>query len=213
MASRRHGAASSRSAVVCCARACLAILDLENRRSVEPLQHSGETRQREGPEAARTSPITAHSVGFSAADAVVMMRTDPGGRIRAPAARGRARSGDVRRRCCSTSRSRPSTTSSRTACARRSSRWRWSTCRRCQQLDLEYRFPAYTGLAPRKSEGGRRRGDPRHRRLLHVAPTMATPGGRIMLNDGGVSCADDAGRRHADRQLQDRPGRGSTRSS
>src|SRR5262245_7766067 len=53
------------------------------------------------------------------------------------------------------------------------------------QLDLEYRFPAYTGLAPRKQEGG---GDVAAIRgtdvLLHIVPTMAAPSGRIILNDG-----------------------------
>src|SRR5262249_13975931 len=56
------------------------------------------------------------------------------------------------------------------------------------QLDLEYRFPAYTGLTPRKQEGG---GDVAAIRgtdvLLHIVPTMAAPSGRILLNDGGES--------------------------
>src|SRR5690242_11063737 len=45
------------------------------------------------------------------------------------------------------------------------------------ELDLEYRFPSYTGLAPRKVEGG---GDVAAIRgtdvLLHITPTMAAPG-------------------------------------
>src|SRR5262249_47864867 len=50
------------------------------------------------------------------------------------------------------------------------------------QLDLEYRFPVYTGLAPRKVEGG---GDVAAIRgtevQLRITPTMAAPGGRILL--------------------------------
>ena len=55
------------------------------------------------------------------------------------------------------------------------------------QMDLEYRFPAYTNLAPRKQDGG---GDVAAIRgtdvWLHITPTMATPNGRILLNDGGA---------------------------
>ncbi len=54
-----------------------------------------------------------------------------------------------------------------------------------QNLDLEYRFPAYTGLQPRKIEGG---GDVAAIKgtdvLLHITPTMKTPGGRILIDDG-----------------------------
>jgi hypothetical protein len=53
------------------------------------------------------------------------------------------------------------------------------------QLDIEYHFPAYTGLAPRKVDDG---GDVAAIRgtevQLHITPTMAAPGGRILLNDG-----------------------------
>jgi len=56
------------------------------------------------------------------------------------------------------------------------------------QLDLEYHFPAYTGLDPRKVEGG---GDVAAIRgtevRLRITPTMPAPGGRILLNDGAAS--------------------------
>ena len=56
---------------------------------------------------------------------------------------------------------------------------------------LEYHFPAYTGLPPRKIEPG---GDVAAIQgtevLLHVVPTMTTPGGRILLNDGESRAAD-----------------------
>ena len=64
-----------------------------------------------------------------------------------------------------------------------------------QQLDLEYRFPAYTGLQPRKVDGG---GDVAAIRgtdvLLTVTPTMKAPSGRILLNDGNALPLDGAGR-------------------
>src|SRR5207249_3901083 len=57
-----------------------------------------------------------------------------------------------------------------------------------QQLDLEYRFPAYTALPPRKVDGG---GDVAAIRgtdvFLKVTPTMKTPGGQIVLDDGSAS--------------------------
>lgn len=54
-----------------------------------------------------------------------------------------------------------------------------------QQLDLEYHFPAYTNLPPRKVDGG---GDVAALRgtdvQLHITPTMKTPGGQVILSDG-----------------------------
>ena len=53
-----------------------------------------------------------------------------------------------------------------------------------QKLELEYRYPAYTGLPPQKIENG---GDVAALRgtevLLHIVPTMNAPGGRILLNE------------------------------
>jgi hypothetical protein len=53
-----------------------------------------------------------------------------------------------------------------------------------QRLELEYRFPAYTGLEPQKIEDGGDiavlRGTDVH---LRVFPTMKTSGGRIALNE------------------------------
>jgi len=52
-------------------------------------------------------------------------------------------------------------------------------------LELEYRFPEYTGLPPQKIESG---GDVAALRgtevALHVVSTMPTPGGRIVMSDG-----------------------------
>jgi hypothetical protein len=53
-----------------------------------------------------------------------------------------------------------------------------------QRLEIEYHFPAYTGLEPQKIEDA---GDIAVLKgtevRLHIIPTMKTPGGRIMLND------------------------------
>jgi len=53
-----------------------------------------------------------------------------------------------------------------------------------QQLELEYHFPAYTGLEPQKIEDG---GDiaviAGTEVRLRVVPTMKSPGGRVALND------------------------------
>jgi hypothetical protein len=60
-----------------------------------------------------------------------------------------------------------------------------------QQLDLEYHFPAYTNLPPRKVDGG---GDVAAIRgtdvALRVTPTMKAPGGRILMNDGAAMPLD-----------------------
>jgi len=55
-----------------------------------------------------------------------------------------------------------------------------------QQLDLEYRFPAYTGLEPRKAEGGDVAAIRGTEVVLRVTPTMTTPDGKIHLSDGGA---------------------------
>src|SRR3954466_6998152 len=57
-----------------------------------------------------------------------------------------------------------------------------------QKMDLEYRFPAYTNLEPRKEENA---GDVAALRgtevLLHITPTMKTSGGQILFKDGGAA--------------------------
>src|SRR5262245_20586007 len=54
-----------------------------------------------------------------------------------------------------------------------------------KQLDLEYRFPSYTGLAPRTIEDG---GDVATLRgtdvRLHIKPTMAVSSGRVVMSSG-----------------------------
>src|SRR4051794_6736375 len=55
-----------------------------------------------------------------------------------------------------------------------------------KDLDLEYRFPAYTGLAPRPAEGGDVAAIRGTEVVLHVVPTMATPDGKILLSEGGA---------------------------
>ena len=53
-----------------------------------------------------------------------------------------------------------------------------------KKLDLEYRFPAYTGLEPRKVEDG---GDIAALGgtdvALTITPTMASKGGRVVIDD------------------------------
>jgi hypothetical protein len=75
-----------------------------------------------------------------------------------------------------------------------------------KQLELEYHFPAYMGLAPRKIEDG---GDivvPGGTEVrVRVTPTMTAPGGRIVLHDtaaaplGGAAGGTLEGRFVADR--------------
>src|SRR5262245_38666870 len=55
-----------------------------------------------------------------------------------------------------------------------------------QQMEMEYRFPAYTGLAPRKADGGDVAAIRGTEVVLRVTPTMATPGGKILLSEGAA---------------------------
>ena len=59
-----------------------------------------------------------------------------------------------------------------------------------KQLDLEYHFPAYTGLEPQKVEDG---GDIAALRgtevRMQITPTMKTTGGRLLVNDKDARAA------------------------
>ena len=59
-----------------------------------------------------------------------------------------------------------------------------------QRLELEYHFPAYTGLEPRNVEDG---GDiavlTGTEVRVTVTPTMTTPAGRIVLHENGAGAA------------------------
>jgi hypothetical protein len=71
-----------------------------------------------------------------------------------------------------------------------------------KQLDVEYHFPAYTNLPPRKEENG---GDVAALRgtsvLLHITPTMKTSGGQILFKEG-AAVPLSVGGWHARRQLR-----------
>src|SRR4051812_47358621 len=55
-----------------------------------------------------------------------------------------------------------------------------------KQLDVEYRFPAYTGLAPRTVEGGDVAAIRGTDVVLHVVPTMSSPAGGITMSAGAA---------------------------
>ena len=122
-----------------------------------------------------------------------MMRTDAG-RARSSACRSIAgqRCRRRSRACCSTSRSRPSTTSNRTASSRQHFTLTVVDLPTVEQLDLEYRFPAYTGLAPRKvDDGGDVAAHPRHRRrAARHADDERRRAASILLNDGAPQPLD-----------------------
>ncbi len=77
-----------------------------------------------------------------------------------------------------------------------------------QKLDLEYHFPAYTGLEPRKLEDG---GDIAVLKgtevRVKVVPTMTSPGGQIVLDDKERTPLTAGDGRHPDRALRCRQGR------
>ena len=63
-----------------------------------------------------------------------------------------------------------------------------------KQLEMEYVFPAYTGLAPRKIENG---GDiavlQGTRVRLRITPTMTSPSGRILVDGAPVALTQENG--------------------
>jgi Domain of unknown function (DUF4175) len=60
-----------------------------------------------------------------------------------------------------------------------------------EQIELEYHFPAYTGLAPRTVENGGDIAALRGTRVdLRVTPTMLTPGGQILIGGTPIELQD-----------------------
>ena len=155
------------------------------RREVEPVQHRGPARQREG--AARIRPgreRAAHRVhveGRDADDADVGRRG-----VRARSRSSPAATRRCSRACCSTSTRAPSTSSRRTASTRRPSRCPCSTCRRSASSSSSTTSPPTPGLPPQKVELG---GDVAALRgtevRMKVTPTMASPDGKILVNESG----------------------------
>jgi hypothetical protein len=76
-----------------------------------------------------------------------------------------------------------------------------------QRLELELHFPAYTGLPPRTIEDG---GDLAVLRgtevRLRAIPTMAAPGGRVLVNDAPVALTAEQDRTLSGRFTVDRDG-------
>ena len=132
--------------------------------------------------------ITAQLSGFDAEQASLMVRKTPDARVRARAAARKATTASTKG-CCSISPVRSSTSSRRTACGPSTYTLKVVELPYVQQLELEYHFPAYTGLAA--AEGRRRR---RHRRAQgHRGARARGP--------------DDGGAGRPDRVSDDKDGR------
>ena len=78
-----------------------------------------------------------------------------------------------------------------------------------KQIDLEYRFPAYTGLAPQAQEDT---GDVVALRgtevRVRVTPTMKVAGGRLRVEGDGAARHDRGRGRHAHGDVHRRPKEG-----
>src|SRR5436190_13953731 len=132
--------------------------------------------------------IRAKLVGFTAREATVMMRNDPAGSFeRVPLIASQSGDGAFEGMLFHLDKQTEYYVESNGV---QSQRFNFSVVDlpTVQQLDLEYRFPAYTSLPPRKVDGG---GDVAAIRgtdvFLKVTPTMKTPGGQIVLDDGSAS--------------------------
>jgi hypothetical protein len=129
--------------------------------------------------------VKAKLVGFSAADVGVMMRNEPNGSFdRVPLIAG-AQAGTFEGMLFHLEKPTEYYVESNGV---RSARYTLAVVElpTVSQLDVEYRFPAYTGLAPRKAEGGDVAALRGTEVVLHVVPTMTTPDGRILLSDGAA---------------------------
>src|SRR3954464_15947818 len=130
--------------------------------------------------------IKARLVGFSAADVNVMMRTAPNGAFdRVPLIAG-ATAGTFEGMLFHLEKATEYYVESNGV---QSGKFTLSVVDlpTVAQLDVEYRFPAYTGLAPRKVEGGDLAGIRGTEVFLHVVPSMTTPDGRIVLSEGAAA--------------------------
>ena len=167
------------------ARAVGAAGHLAERRGRGAVPHRGHAGQRHRAARRRSDDHRASSHGFESDQAVLMVRKSPTGRVRAGAARPRRRAST--RGCCSTSRRRSSTSSRRVGVRSPVYTLKVVDVPYVQKLELEYHFPAYTGLAA--AQDRRRR---RHRRAArHRGPRPRRP------DDGGRGRRDRRRRQDA----------------
>ena len=133
--------------------------------------------------------VKAKLVGFTAADVSVMMRA--GRTARSIASRSSPAQAGAFEGMLSTSRNRPSTTSSPTVSARPSSRSRWSTCRRSLSSKSSTASPPIPASRRERPKAATSPRSAAPKSCLHVVPTMTTPDGRILLSEGAAhrSCA------------------------
>src|SRR3954451_20453866 len=127
--------------------------------------------------------VKAKLLGFSSADATLIMRTDPeGGFERVPLVAG-TEAGSFEGMLFHVEKSSDYYVESNGV---RSSTFKMDVVElpTVDKLAMEYTFPAYTGLEPRTVDPG---GDVAAIRgtdvKLKITPTMATPGGRVILNE------------------------------
>ena len=188
---------------------------LAQRRSGQPVQHRRACRATPSVPRGGDQAVNAKLVGFTSSDVSVMMRDRPGGRVRARAARRVRRSPapfegmlfhldkpteyyvesngvrsrkfmlDGRRSADRGSSSTSNTASPPTRACRRARTTNGGDVAAIRGTDV----------------------------LLHVTPTMKTPGGTDSVRGRRRAPLTRAGRRHAGRQLHDQEPRASTRSS
>ncbi len=98
--------------------------------------------------------VTAKLLGFSSADATLMMRTDPAGQFERVPLVAANEPGAFEGMLFHVEKTADYYVESNGVRVHARSRWMSSTCRRWTSWSLEYRFPAYTGLEPRTVEPG-----------------------------------------------------------
>ena len=126
--------------------------------------------------------VSATLRGFTAEGVQLAVRRGAATAVGAPSHDGRRRLGALLAFGCSTSPSAPSTTSSRTVSGRALFRIDVANLPYVKKIDLEYRYPGYTGMASETVPDGGDIAAPRGTTVIvHATTTMPVKGGRLLI--------------------------------
>ncbi len=189
---RHHARARSRIAAIalflarpgvsatCALRAADRLAQRRSSRAVQHRGHTGQCHRRTRRRSERSPPSLS---GFDSEQASLMVRKSADAAVRARTASAQ-REWHVSKACCSISPAPIEYFVEANGVNSKHYNLKVVDLPYVQRLELEYHFPAYTGLAPQKVEDG---GDIAVLKGTEVqvraVPTMSAPGGQIVLGD------------------------------